>query len=50
MPTSDVNEDVMIKMVNVVLAIPCHTDPKIVVHFQNICMMLSKALSHEEKR
>ena len=44
------SDDVMINMVHVVLAIPCHTDPKIVVHYQNICMMLGKALRHEEKR
>ena len=47
---SGLTEDVMIKMVHVVLAVHCKTDVRIIAHYQNICRMLGKALRHEEKR
>ena len=43
-------EDVMIKMVHIVLVVKCYTDARIITHYQNICKMIGKALRHEEKR
>ena len=47
---SKLTEDVMIKMVHVVIVVHCKTDVRIIAHYQNICRMLGKALRHEEKR
>ncbi|XP_066914033.1 GATOR1 complex protein NPRL3-like [Clytia hemisphaerica] len=44
------DNDVMINMVNVVMAIHANVDATVASHYQNICMMLGKALRHEEKR
>jgi len=49
-PNNERTDDVMISMVNVVIAIHANVDARVGLHYQNVCMMLGKALRHEEKR
>lgn len=40
----------MINTLNVVFAIHSKVEVSVTIHYQNLCLMLGKALRHEEKR
>ena len=40
----------MIDTLNVVFAIHAKVEVAVTIHYQNLCLMLGKALRHEEKR